>query len=51
MNSHKCEYCNVDVHRVSYAKLLRNKSCLENRKQKDMIISKWIFKEPIENKI
>ena len=47
MNSRKCEICNVDVHRLSYMKHLRNEIHLEN----EMTIPKWIFQEPIENKI
>ena len=33
MNSRKCEICNIDVHRASYAKHLRGKYHLENEKQ------------------
>ena len=51
MNSRKCEICNVDVHRVSYAKHLRSKKHLENTKQNEMIIPEWLFQEPIENEI
>ena len=51
MNSRKCEICNVDVHRASYAKHLRSKSHLENIRQKNMIIPEWLFQEPVENKI
>ena len=47
MNSRKCEFCNVDVHRASYLIHLRSKKHLE----KEMIIPKWLFQEPIENKI
>ena len=45
MSSRKCEICNVDVHRASYAKHLRSKKHLKN----EMIIPKWLFQEPIEN--
>ena len=51
MNSRRCEICNVDVHRASYAKHLRSQIHLENIKQNEMIIPDWFFKEPIENKI
>ena len=50
MNSRKCEICNVDVHRASYAKHMRSKKHLENRKQNEMIIPEWLFLEPVENK-
>ena len=51
MNGRKCEICNVDVHRASYAKHLRSKTHLENIKQNDMIIPEWLFQELVENKI
>ena len=51
MNSRRCEICNVDVHRASYAKHLKSKKHIENIKQNEMIIPEWLFKEPIENKI
>ena len=51
MNSRNCEICNVDVHRASYAKHLRSKTHLENRKKDEMIIPEWFFQEPIESKI
>ena len=51
MNSRRCEICNVDVHRASYNKHLRSKKHLENRKQNEMIIPEWLFREPVENKI
>ena len=51
MNSCKCEICNVDVHKASYAKRLRSKTHLENLKQKEMIIPKWLFKESFKTKI
>ena len=35
MNSRKCDVCNVDVHRASYAKHLRSKNHLENTKPND----------------
>ena len=33
MSSRKCDVCDVDVHRASYAKHLRSKTHLENTKQ------------------
>ena len=51
MNSRRCEFCNIDVHRASYIKHMRSKKHIENMKQGEMIIPEWLFKEPIENKI
>ena len=51
LNSCKCEVCNVDVHRVSYAKHLRSKTHLQKIKQNEMVIPNLLFQEPIENKI
>ena len=51
MISRRCEICNVDVHRASHMKHLRSKKHLENIKQNEMIIPKWLFQEPVENKI
>ena len=51
MNSRKCEICNFDVHRASYAKHLRSKTHLENIKQNEMIIPEWLFREPVVNEI
>ena len=51
MNNRRCEICNVDVHRASFAKHLRSKTHLENMKQNEIIIPEWLFREPIENKI
>ena len=51
MNSRNCEICNVDVHRASLIKHMRSKKHLENIKQNEMIIPKWFFQEPVENKI
>ena len=42
--SRKCDFCNVHVHRVSYIKHLRSKNYSKN----ELIIPKWLFKEPIE---
>ena len=38
MNTCKCDVCNVDVHRASYAKHLRSKKHLENIKRNEIII-------------
>ena len=52
MNSRKSEICNIDVHRVSYAKHFRSKNHSENIKENEMIIREWFFfREPVENKI
>ena len=51
MNSRKCEACNVDVHRASYAKHLRSKTHLKNIKQNEWIIPEYLFQEPVENKV
>ena len=51
MNSRKCDVCNVNVHRASYAKHLRSKMHLENKKMDEMIIREWLFQEAIENNI
>ena len=51
MNSRKCDFCNIDVHRASFVKHLRSKKHFENEKQNELIILEWLFKEPIDNKI
>ena len=51
MSSRRCEVCNVDIHRASYAKHLRSKKHIENMKQSEMILPEWLFQEPVENKI
>ena len=51
MVNRKCDVCDVDVHRASYAKHLRSKYHLENVKQNEVIIPEWLFQEPIENEI
>ena len=52
MSYRRCEVCNVDVHRASYAKHLRTMKHIENMKQNEMIIPEWLFREHnIENKI
>ena len=44
-NSRTCEICNVNVHRTSFVKHLRSKRHLEYRKQNEMIIPEWLFKQ------
>ena len=51
MNSRKCDVSNIDVHRASYQKHVRNKKHLENEKQNQLIVPEWLFQEHIENKI
>ena len=53
-NSRRCEICNIDIHRASYAKHVRSKKHLENMRENDMIIPEWLFKEeqsPIKKQI
>ena len=54
-NSRRCDICNINVHKASYAKHLWNKKKrLENRRQNDIITPEWLFKEEqalIKNKI
>ena len=52
-NSGRWEICKIDVHRASYAKHLRSKKQLENRRQDERIIPEWFFEEeqePIKRK-
>ena len=48
MNNRRCDICNIDVHRASYAKHLRSKRPLENIRQDDITIPEWLFKEEQE---
>ena len=53
-NSRRCEICNIDVHRASFAKHLRIKKHLENIRQDDIFKTEWLFKEKlgqVKNKI
>ena len=50
MSSRRCDICNIDVHRASYAKYLRSKKHLENEKQNEFIFPEWFLKNPIEYK-
>ena len=51
LNTRKCDFCNVDVHRASYAKHSRSEKHLENEKLNEMIFPEWLFQELIEKKI
>ena len=53
-NSCTCEVCIVNVHRASFVKHLRSKKHIENRKQNELNIPKWLLKEersPFKKKI
>ena len=43
MDSRKCDFCKIDVHRASYVKHLRSRKHLENEKQNEIIIPEWLF--------
>ena len=45
-----CDIRIIGVHRASYAKHLSSRKHLENEKQIDMIITKWLFQEPLQNR-
>ena len=52
--SRRCDICNKDVLRASYAKRLRSKKHLENIRQDEIFIPEWFFKDeykPIKNKM
>ena len=52
-NSRRCDICNIDVHRASYGKHLISKKPLEKKRQNEIIIPEWFFKEeqtPIKKK-
>ena len=51
MSSRKCDVCNIDVQKASYAKHLRSKLHQEDMKQNELIIPESFFQAPIENKI
>ena len=44
-NSCRCDVCNIDVQRLSYAKHLRSKKHLEIIGQTETNIPDWILKE------
>ena len=44
-NSRRCDTCNNDVHRASYAKHSRSEKHLESIKQDDIFIPEWLLKE------
>ena len=52
-NNRRCENCKVDVHRASMQKHFRSRKHSENRRQNDIIIPEWLFKQQtsIKNKI
>ena len=53
MESCRCEICNIDVHKASYAKQLRIKKLLRKIGHEDKTEPEWLFKEeqtPIKNK-
>ena len=50
-NSGRCEICNIDVHRASFAKHLRSKKHSEKVKQEKLNIPEWLFKESFGSKI
>ena len=54
MGSRRCYFCNTNVHRASYAKLLRSKKHLEKKRLYILIIPERLFKEeqtPIKRRI
>ena len=54
MNNHRCDFCNTDVHRASYAKHLRSKKHLKNIRRDGIIIPERLIKEeqePIRKKL
>ena len=48
--SRRCDNCNIDVHRESFAKHIKNEELVENVKQDEIIIPEWLFQKPIEKK-
>ena len=46
--SRKCDICNIDVHRASFAKHCRSEKHLESIKRQKMITPEWLFLEPME---
>ena len=49
-NTRRCKDCNVEVHRVSYAKHITSKKRTEKEKNFDLNVPEWLFQETIENK-
>ena len=43
MENRRYDICNTNVHRASYAKHLGSEKHLENLKQDDINLSKWLF--------
>ena len=48
MSSRKCDKCEIDVHRASYANHLKSKKQLEKIKQIELISPELLFREPIK---
>ena len=46
-NSRRCDICDGNVRRASFAKHLRTIKHLENIKHQEMMIPNWLFPEPI----
>ena len=42
-NTRRCDNCNIDIHRSSFAKHLGIKKHLEIEKQLEMILPEWLF--------
>ena len=49
-DSRRCDICDVHIPRTSFAKYLRIKKHLENIKRCNMLKTKKLFQERIENK-
>ena len=45
MESRRCDNCNFDVHRATYAEHLGSKKHLEKITHDDMNIAEWLYKE------
>ena len=50
-NSRRCDTCNIDIQRASFAKHLRIKKHSEKEKHGALVISEWLFQEPIESNL
>ena len=49
--SRRCDICIIDVHRASYEKHIRNKKLPGNDDPNELIITEWLFQEPVEAKL
>ena len=47
-NTHRCDVCSFNVHRVTCAKHISSKKQVETEKQDEMITTDWFFNEPFE---